>query len=276
MQRYYRPSSLQAALAALAERSAEAPFTPLAGGTDYYPARVVQAQDDAILDLAALPGLRGIEVRADHWWIPCLTTWTDLIETPLPPLFNCLKQAARQIGGIQIQNAGTVAGNICNASPAADGVPCLLAMDAEVELASGSGTRILKLQEFVLGPRKTVRRPDELLLGLRIPRLERGRLLDLHKAWGTSLPGDLHRHGCRRIPRTADGRIIRPRVAVGSCSSRALRLPALETALTGRRDEHMEILDEHLAALSPIDDIRASATYRLHAVRTLLSRTIAA
>ncbi len=276
MQRYYRPSSLQAALAALAERSAEAPFTPLAGGTDYYPARVVQAQDDAILDLAALPGLRGIEVRADHWWIPCLTTWTDLIETPLPPLFNCLKQAARQIGGIQIQNAGTVAGNICNASPAADGVPCLLAMDAEVELASGSGTRILKLQEFVLGPRKTVRRPDELLLGLRIPRLDEYASSTFIKL------------GARRylvisiamvaavLPRTADGRIIRPRVAVGSCSSRALRLPALETALTGRRDEHMEILDEHLAALSPIDDIRASATYRLHAVRTLLSRTIAA
>jgi CO/xanthine dehydrogenase FAD-binding subunit len=132
---YFRPSGVPDALAALAAQPTVCPLIPLAGGTDYYPARVVHAPDDAILDLSALPGLRRIEARGDHWWIPCLATWTDIIETPLPAAFDALKQAARQVGGVQIQNAGTLAGNVCNAgtlagnvcnaSPAADGVPCL-------------------------------------------------------------------------------------------------------------------------------------------------------
>ncbi|MEP7228102.1 MAG: FAD binding domain-containing protein, partial [Gemmatimonadales bacterium] len=73
--------------------------------------------------ITALPNLRQVESRPDHWWIPCLATWTDLIETPLPPAFDALKLAASQVGGRQIQNAGTVVGNVCNASPAADGIP---------------------------------------------------------------------------------------------------------------------------------------------------------
>src|ERR1700712_5073905 len=124
---YFRPQSLPDALASLARRSS---LLPLAGGTDYYPTRVTQLPDDAILDITALPNLRQIEARADHWWIPCLTTWADIIQTPLPPIFNGLKQAARQVGGVQIQNVGTLAGNVCNASPAADGIAWLLAMEA--------------------------------------------------------------------------------------------------------------------------------------------------
>ena len=76
------------------------PCVPLAGGTDYYPARVIHTPDEAVLNITALPRLRRIEARADHWWIPCLTTWTDTIETSLPPIFDSLKQAARQVGGV--------------------------------------------------------------------------------------------------------------------------------------------------------------------------------
>jgi CO/xanthine dehydrogenase FAD-binding subunit len=269
---YFRPSSLPDALAALAARS---PPVLVAGGTDHYPIRAVHTPDEAILDITALPGLRQIEVRADHWWIPCLATWTDMIEAALPPVFDGLKLAARQVGGVQIQNVGTLAGNVCNASPAADGIPCLLALEASVELASLSGSRILPLADFLQGPRQTARRPDELVLGLRIPRRDetaRSVFLKL---------------GARRyliisiamvaavITRAADGRIARARIAVGSCSATAQRLPALEAGLIGTVGDTLTILDEHLAPLSPIGDIRATALYRRHAVGTLLRRAVA-
>jgi CO/xanthine dehydrogenase FAD-binding subunit len=273
MGHYFRPSSLADALAALAARPN---LVPLAGATDHYPTRVIQTPDEAILDVTALPDLHRIEPRLDHWWIPCLTTWTDILEASLPPMFDGLKQAARQIGGVQIQNVGTVVGNVCNASPAADGIPCLLALDASVELANATGTRVLPLAEFVLGPRQTARRPDELLLGLRIPRAD-----EAAQSWFLKL-------GARRylvisiamvaavITRAADGCILRARIAVGSCAATARRLPALEAAVIGTRGDALAILDQHLAPLSPISDVRATAAYRRHAVDVLLRRAFTA
>ncbi len=266
---YLRPTTLDDALGALARRD----MTVLAGGTDHYPARVSFAPDEDVLDITALPGLRAIEQRAGHWWIPCLATWTDVITAGLPHCFNGLVEAARQVGGMQVQNVATLVGNICNASPAADGVPCLLALDAEVELASASGTRRLSLSEFVLGPRMTARRPDELVTGLRVPDAsgERARFLKL---------------GGRRylvisiamVAATAelrqDGRIGRARIAVGACSARAVRLPELEADLVGRYPDPALVRPHHLAALAPIDDIRASADYRRHAALELTRRII--
>jgi CO/xanthine dehydrogenase FAD-binding subunit len=273
---YFRPSTLSDALAALAARATSARLVPLAGGTDHYPARVIETPDEAILDITALPGLRLIEAHPDHWWIPCLTTWTDVVETVLPPVFNGLKQAARQVGGVQIQNVGTLAGNVCNASPAADGVPCLLALEASVALASVAGTRILPLQDFILGPRKTARRPDELLLGLRIPRtVETAQSVFLKLGTRRYLVISIAMVAAV-MTRSADGKITEARIAVGSCSATARRLPALETALIGTRGDTMTILEEHLAPLAPIDDIRATAGYRRHAAHTLLRRVLAA
>src|SRR5579884_2846448 len=145
---YFRPATLEAALDLLAERRR----TVLAGGTDHFPARVLHAPDEDILDITALPGLRAIQLREGHWWVPCLATWRDLIDAALPPCFDGLKEAARQVGGAQIQNAATVLGNLCNASPAADGIPCLLALDAELVLASRAGQRRVTLADFVQGP----------------------------------------------------------------------------------------------------------------------------
>lgn len=251
-------------------------MVPLAGGTDYYPARLAPRDNEVILDLGGLPGLRGIEVRADHWWIPCLATWTDIIETSLPPVFDGLKQAAGQVGGVQIQNAGTLAGNVCNASPAADGIACLLAMEAEVELVSTAGTRVMTLGDFLIGSRKTDRRPDELLLGIRVPRRDEAARSVFLKL------------GARRylvisiamvaavIPRAHDGRMIRPRIAVGSCAATSVRLPELEAALHLQLEAPATIPDEYLAPLSPIGDIRATAAYRRHAVGVLLRRAVGA
>src|SRR3546814_609393 len=123
--RYLRPQALEDAVAALADGG----YTVLAGGTDVYPARVGRAFDDDILDITALAGQRAIDEGDDGFRIGALTTWSDLLRRPLPPAFAALKQAAREVGGVQIQNAGTLAGNLCNASPAADGVPPPLALD---------------------------------------------------------------------------------------------------------------------------------------------------
>ena len=135
MAAYLRPTSIDAALQALASR----PLTVLAGGTDFYPARVGRPLDDDVLDITAIASLRGVADAGDHWRIGATTTWSDLANSDTPPLFDGLKRAAREVGGAQIQNAGTVAGNLCNASPAADGVPPLLSLDASVEIASTGG-----------------------------------------------------------------------------------------------------------------------------------------
>src|SRR5262249_44366589 len=163
---YLRPSELSEALAALAA----GPRIILAGGTDYYPARVGQPLDDDLLDITALPELRRIADEGAHWRIPALATWTDLLEASLPPLFDGLKLAAREVGGVEIQNAGTLCGNLCNASPAADGTPNLLVLDALVDLSSMGGTRRLPVAAFVTGNRATQRRPDEMVTALIVPK----------------------------------------------------------------------------------------------------------
>ena len=164
---YLRPTVLAEALGVLAARRPAI----LAGGTDFYPACVGRPLPDEVLDLGAIAELRGIREDADGWRIGALVTWSEILERPLPRGFDCLKQAAREVGGVQIQNCGTVAGNLCNASPAADGVPALLALDASVELASARGRRELSLGDFVLGSRRTACAPDELVTAVLVPKL---------------------------------------------------------------------------------------------------------
>ena len=136
---YYRPDNLEDALSLLSEYS----LTLLGGGTDFFPARVGKPITDNVLDLSGIEVLRKIQQTADGFLLGALTTWTDIVETQLPPAFDGLKQAAKTIGGVQTQNAGTLCGNICNASPAADSVPNLLALEAEVQLQSARETRML-------------------------------------------------------------------------------------------------------------------------------------
>src|SRR5712671_6018930 len=135
----------------------------LSGGTDFYPALGDRIAQEPVMDISGLRELRGVSTEANYIRIGGLTTWSDIIRAPLPRCFDALKAAAREVGSVQIQNRGTVAGNLCNASPAADGVPPLLALDAEVELVSTSGMRRMPLGDFITGNRKTLRRPDEML-----------------------------------------------------------------------------------------------------------------
>src|SRR2546427_7604949 len=143
----------------------------LAGGTDFYPALGENQPDGPVVDITALKEIKGVATEKDCFRIGGLTTWSEFLVTLLPRCFDALKSAAREIGSVQIQNRGTVAGNLCNASPAADSVPPLLALDAEVELVSIGGRRGGLLAEFILGSRKTLRRADELFSAGVVPRV---------------------------------------------------------------------------------------------------------
>jgi len=269
---YLRPRRLEEALSALAQPSAR-PHTVLAGGTDFYPARVGRAVDEDVLDIGGIDVLRGITAGPAGWRLGATATWTELLEADLPPLFDGLKQAAREVGGRQIQNAGTLAGNICNASPAADGVPGLLALDAEVEIA-GPANRRLPLRQFITGVRHTALAPGELVVAIHVPRQD-GESAFLKLGARRYLVISIAMAAATLA--FAEDRVAAARVAVGACSPVAERLPVLESALVGvPRDRLADCVDvAQLAPLSPIDDVRGSASYRQDAVVTLLRRLLA-
>ena len=268
---YLRPDSLEEALDALQRR----PLTVLAGGTDHYPARVGQPLDDDLLDLTGIAALRGIADRGDHWRIGALTTWTDIVRAELPPCFDGLKAAAREVGGVQIQNAGTLAGNLCNASPAADGAPGLVALEAEVELSAAGRVRRLPVGEFLTGNRTTALDGDEIVTAVLVPALPDAAASAFLKLGARRyLVISIAMIGIVLVP--DGGRVGDARIAVGACSPVARRLPVLEAALKGRPLDGAlgegAGLEDALGVLSPIDDVRGSAGYRLDAVATLLRR----
>jgi CO/xanthine dehydrogenase FAD-binding subunit len=269
---YLRPTSQSEALAALSQSR----LTVLAGGTDYYPSRVGKPLSDDILDISAIASLRGIQDEGSHWRIGATTSWSDLIAAALPPLFDGLKLAAREIGGVQIQNAGTIAGNLCNASPAADGVPPLLALDARVEIADMAGSTSVALADFILGNRKTLLRPDQLLTAILIPK-------PAHPARSHFAKLGARKYLVVSIVMVAAtlevdaGRVSAARVALGAASAVAQRLPLLEAALVGQACDATlgeQVKAEYLAPLAPIDDVRASREYRLDAGLSLARRVL--
>ena len=227
---YLRPTDLTEALTALKGRQ----LSVLAGGTDFYPAYVGRPLPDDVLDITALAALRGVSEEPAMFRIGALTTWSEILDARLPPMFRGLKLAACEIGGRQVQNAGTLAGNLCNASPAADGVPALLALEAEVELRAHAGIRRVPLAAFLVGSRRTARRADELVTAILVPR------------WGSGARSTFCKLGARRylvisivmvaatLEAGADGTVARAALAVGACSEVAQRLAGLEAKVVGQ------------------------------------------
>jgi xanthine dehydrogenase small subunit len=269
---YHRPRSLEEAVAIRASRD----VAVIAGGTDIYPAHTARrAWGDPthkdVLDITALPGLDRIEEAGVGWRFGCLVTWSALRRTSLPPLFDGLKAAAKEVGGAQVQNRGTLVGNLCTASPAGDGIPNLLALDAALELTGTEGRRTVSLPDFLTGYRATALRRDEIVTAILVPRLDNAR-------------SGFEKLGARRylvisiamaagiVVTDGEGRIVTARLALGACSAVAQRLPRLEAALTGAplRDAAQVPQTGHLDLLAPIDDVRASAAYRRDAALTLL------
>lgn len=271
---YIRPQTVDEAVRLLAKERAQI----LSGGTDFYPALADRPMREPVMDISRLAELRGVTQHPDHIRIGGLTTWSDIIRDTLPPGFDALKSAAREVGSVQIQNRGTVAGNLCNASPAADGIPPLLALDALVELVSAADTRTMPLSEFITGNRKTKRRPDELLTAVLLPReLDNSASVFLKLGARRYLVISISMVAAIILPDTS-GRIAAARVAVGSCSAVARRLPLLEQELVGANvhgDFASRVTPQQLAPLSPISDVRATAEYRLDASLTLVKRALA-
>lgn len=276
---YVRPENLHEALSLLSDsaQQSESAWQILSGGTDFYPAVLECPAPDRVLDIHSLRDLKTIDVNASHVRIGAGVTWGDIIDAPLAPAFDCLKLAAREVGSVQIQNRATLVGNICNASPAADGVPPLLTLDAEVELSASSGTRLLPLQEFILGNRKTARRRDELVTAVVVPLAAAAghsgfAKLGARKYMIISISMVAVRLRCDERSCVADAAI-----SVGSCSLVAQRMTQLESQLlSGNVNDNISALvtEEHVSTLAPIDDVRSSGHYRTHASLILLRRTI--
>jgi CO/xanthine dehydrogenase FAD-binding subunit len=269
---YARPFDLDDALGLLAEGSAQV----MAGATDIFPGAGEAPLRGDYVDVTNIAALRGVRLEGDAVRIGATTTWSDIVAVDLPPAFDALKIAARDVGAAQIQNRGTIAGNLCNASPAADGVSPLLILDAEVELASRRGTRRIALDAFITGARSTLRAPDEVMTAVVTPLPAR------------TMRSAFFKLGARRylvisivIVAVAldvvEGIVRDARIAIGACSVVAQRIGEAERRLIGapaRPGLGRSIQAQDLAGLSPIDDVRATADYRRDAALTLLRRAI--
>jgi CO/xanthine dehydrogenase FAD-binding subunit len=269
---YHRATTLPDAIAQAA-RGARL----LAGGTDLFPLTREQQLAGPLVDVAALPDLQGIRTTPGGLRIGAGVTWADIARADLPGGLAALAQAARQVGGPQIQTAGTLGGNLCTASPAADGVPPLLACDAAVELAGPAGLRHLPLADFLTGPRRTALGPGEVLVAVHLPSAGlAGRSAFLKLGARAYLVISIVMVAARLV--VAGGVVEHAAVAVGAAAPTARRLAAVEAALRGvpaaRAAEAVAAADV-AAGLAPIDDMRATADYRHEAAVTLVRRAVA-
>ena len=261
------PKSLGDALKML---RGEGPLTPMAGCTDLYVAlNFGTLKDTRFLNLWRLDALRTIEIRGDLLCIGALATHTDMITSPLVRRrIPMLAAASSEVGGVQIQNRGTLGGNIANASPAGDTLPVLAAADAIVVLKSAAGTRRVPFSAFYTGYRATVRRPDELITSIEIPVL-RGR--QWFRKVGTRAAQAISKVviAARLEPPKASGPAV-VRVAFGSVAPTVVRATRTEAALAAGRslEAALGLLADEIA---PIDDIRSTAVYRRRVAANLLT-----
>ena len=268
---YYSPTYLDEALDLMSSRKLDL----VAGGTDFYPARGRSPVTRDILDITRVEGLRGIEQSKEGIVrIGATTTWTDIAKANLSQAFSALQQAAREVGGIQIQNSGTVAGNLCNASPAADGIPPLLTLDAEIEVADSVGVRRQALCDFITGVRKTTKTSSEMVTAVYI------KMPPDHSTSAFEKLG-ARKYMIISIAMTAviigldrSGYVDYARIAVGACSPVAQRLKSLEADIIGQKISDICIFDSYLEPLVPITDIRASEEFRSEVVVEQIYRAL--
>ncbi|MGI8618726.1 MAG: FAD binding domain-containing protein [Gemmatimonadaceae bacterium] len=238
--------------------------TPVAGATDLYVAlNFGTLEQRRFLDIWAVDELRGISERDDMLVLGALATYTSLIRSPLVVRrLPMLVEAARQVGGVQIQNRGTVGGNIANGSPAGDSLPVLAAADAVVVLRSAVDERRVPLTEYYSGYRATIMRPDELIVAIEVPPVE-------GKQWFRKV-GTRAAQAISKIV-VAGVRSAAPRIAFGSVAPTVVRVPLTEGALASGAgiDEAVRVLSSEI---KPIDDIRSTADYRMRVATNLLRR----
>jgi CO/xanthine dehydrogenase FAD-binding subunit len=255
------PKSLREALVLLRD---EGPLVPLAGCTDVYVnLNFGTSKDTRFVNLWPLDELRRIEVRDGVLSIGALATYTQMIRSPLVrKRLPILAAAAREIGGLQIQNRGTLGGNVANASPAGDTLPVLAAAEAVLVLKSAGGTRRVAFNSFYTGYRKSVKRGDELIAAVEIPSIP-GR------QWFRKV-GTRAAQAISKVVMAAV-RAPQPRLALGSVAPTVIRLPETEAVLAAG-GSIAEARDTLAREIQPIDDLRSTAEYRGRVSGNLLER----
>ncbi len=272
------PEDLDGALAMLAESDGQGGILPLAGGTNMIvDLRARSVAPSALVSIGKVPGMRGIEIAGGRVRMGGRTTVSDMLRSAeLGAVAPSLVESARLFGGQMVRNTATVAGNICSGSPAADLVPPLLVLDAQVTLTSRSGSRTLVLADFFHGYKQMERRPDELLTEVSWPapvetaanlfyKLAR-RKGDAITVVGVAVAMDVEAGTCRGV-----------RIALGSVAAIVKRARAAEKMLEGvtLSFESIEAASRSaVAEVSPLDDVRASAGYRSHCVHVLTRRLL--
>lgn len=272
------PQDLDGALAVLAEGHEQGAVMPIAGGTNMIvDLRARTVTPAALVSIGKLSGIRGVDIGAERVRMGGRTTVSDLLRHPeLGGVAPALVESARVFGGQMVRNTATVAGNICSGSPAADLVPPLLALDADVTLTSRSGSRTVALEDFYHDYKVMERRPDELLTEVSWPRPDLASSNAFYKL--ARRKGDAITVVGVAVSMDADaGRCRNVRIALGSVAPVVKRAAAAERILEGEglTAEHIE--SASLAAMqevSPIDDVRASGGYRSHCVHVLTRRLL--
>ena len=256
-----QPATLPEALRMLRD---DGPLVPLAGCTDVYVGlNFGTAPARRYLDLWSLDELRGIRDTAGGLAIGALTTYSEIVRSPLVrDRLPILAAASREIGGVQIQNRGTLGGNVVNASPAGDTLPVLAVAEATLRLACADAERSVPFADFYTGYRKTVMRADELLVAIEIPPV-RG------KQWFRKV-GTRVAQAISKVVMAAV-RSGSPRLALGSVAPTVVRLPRTEAAFASGApiSEARAVLESEI---SPIDDLRSTAAYRRHVSGNLLEQ----
>jgi len=259
--RYAKPISLDEALTLLGDAS----WRMLAGGTDFYPAQGARPLTDNILDLNGLDALRGIAETATHIVIGARTTWSELLRHPLPPAFNALKQAAREVGSVQIQNIASIAGNLCNASPAADSVPALVAAGARASIVGPGGRRTIAVEAVPTAPGKTSLAKGEIIDAILLDRRP-ARSADAYLRFIPRTEMDIAVVSAG-VSLTIDeaGTVTSARVALGAVAPTVLLVEEAARILVGTKADAatLQKLEEACSTASrPIDDKRGTVAFR--------------
>ncbi len=256
-----RPASLDEALRMMRD---EAPLTPMAGCTDLYVLlNFGELKPRRFVDIGRLDELKRIEMRGDVLRIGAGAPYTSIVRSAdVQRALPMLVAAASEIGGLQIQNRGTLGGNLANGSPAGDTLPVLAAAEATIVLRSADGERVVPMSDFYAGYRTTVARPDELIVAIDVPRID-----------GVQWFRKVGTRAAQAISKIvmAGVRAPRPRIALGSVAATVVRVPRTETALAqgASLDDAVAVL---LDEIKPIDDIRSTAAYRRRVAANLLQR----
>jgi CO/xanthine dehydrogenase FAD-binding subunit len=273
MTEYLRPATLEQALRARAEHP---DFMVLCGGTDLLVAAGNKPEPAGIIDVFGLAPLKGVREREGGGIsIGAATTYAEILGSePARRELPALVQAAREIGALQIQARGTLGGNIATSSPVGDSLPVLLALDAVIEVASAAASRMVPYTEFCTGYRKTAMAADELIVAVHIPPRPAG-LVQYWRKVGTRKAQSISKVMIAAAARLVEGRVAEVRIGLGAVADRPIRARAVEDAVRGMAPGP-EAADAARAALAteitPIDDVRSTASYRLAVARNLVAR----